>query len=631
MACVMSSSSKSFVRALLLFTALLAVVIGGSGCSGDNWGEEEGQNLSLIERTYFDALETARNEGKEARDEKLALGESLGAELSKVQSAMSPEDVKRYTVSFHKRPSSVETTKKHADSMGAVADALLKDGSRGGDVKLELLGYTKERKNNETNRAAAINALSKKCATAIYESLVLLANADAEILESADVGVLHFARDVLRDKSFSAPNGGEAAAITGTYREIAKLGSGVTGDDELNKRIEADILIPLLAKRTIRMLGEKADGGANYEPTPADVEEILEPLSEAPHFFEGIPIAKAGVQKLLTARGPSMRDAYLNTNLGVPNKFLASVQVVSVIANLWMAKNAWQEGDYAMALQNVVHAIPHMAESLAAIAKLTNTRLLNAAMLGRLSMRLEPIIGLAVTALETYEAWKEFKDESNIGTGLAVGGGLVSCAGFALMLFPATAPVGVIVLAAGTAIRFIGELLAGRIEGAEMREQVETTLKEIGYEEALIKTLLDAEEERVTEMVQELHLMPSQVKLIAQRYPRFVTQDSHHGYAIEALKDIKKVFQPTSAPAPATGEGFNMVDFMAAIDPAGGDDGAMMLFCFTVLPLRFPGYPGGQATKQAWVSALRNTTNTSGYTPEAQAGFARAANYLARF
>ncbi|MBS2012518.1 MAG: hypothetical protein JST00_06515 [Deltaproteobacteria bacterium] len=598
------------LRVLLL--AIVTMVFAPACAAESAEDEDVGAQWSPVERSYFDALERAVEDAKGAQAKVEESKEALSAELATVYLALTPQEVQKYTLAFHNRPENREAREAHARAVRAAAAALLTGMRARDDVKPELLGYTKERIDRDW-LSTRFN-LSVRSAKAVYATAVLIANADAELADDQLPAVLRFAGRIFRDRTFRVVNA-DGTVVTGRYREVAALGAGVS-EAELDKKIDADIVVPALVNRTMRTLSDKGEAPA---VATTDIETILEPLAEAPHLFEGLPVIRDGVQKLLAARGGQVQPAVQALASAPPSKFLTGIGAVSVVASLWQARNAWMEDDWKGALQNSVHAVPHLLETLASIAKYSNTRLLNAALLGRMTARLEPIIGLAITALETYEAWKEFREESNVGTGLSFGGGLLSCAGFAMMLFPPAATAGVVVLAVGTAVRFLGEWVASRIEAAERRARIRQTLQGMGFSQALANTLVGASARRMGELGERLRLAPAQVRALATEYPSMITNDANSGYPIEAIADVTNAFRGTSNGAAS----FDTVALVRAI----GNDRAVFMFSSTVTPVRFGGYPPrqGAGLRSQWVTALRNAR---GYAAEVVAGAQGAATYL---
>jgi len=581
--------------------------------------EDLGEQWLPVERTYFDALERAVADAKEAQTAVEESKESLSAELITVFPAMTPDEVRRYTLSFYRRTENEKAREAHANAVAAAATALLTGKRAQDNIKPELLGYTKERIDRDWFSTRW--NLSVRSAKAVYGTATLIANADAEIADEQLPAVLRFAGRVYADKTFSVKNP-DGTVVVGRYREVAALGAGVT-EAELDKKIDADIVVPALVNRAIHKLSEKTSTfGQAPALAPVDIEEILEPLAEAPHLFEGLPVIKNGVQRLLAARGAQVQPALQAFGGMPPSKFLTGIGAVSVIASIWQAKNAWMEDDWKGALQNAVHAVPHLLETMAAIAKYSNTRLLNAALLGRLSARVEPIVGLAITALETYEAWKEFREESNLGTGMSFGGGLLSCAGFAMMLFPPAALAGVVVLAVGTAIRFLGEWVASRIERAERRERVRQTLVSLGFAAPVAATLVGASSKRMAEFTERLQLSPAQVRALATEYPSMVTKDAGSGFPLWAIIDMSNTFRGSSA----GGKSFDTVTLVRSISK--DDESAVQMFSNTVLPYQMVDYPSKDATPAArkqWVTALKNVRS---YATKVVTGANGAATYL---
>ena len=470
-------------RATLLILTFMALVLGA--CTQPT--EEAESQQSAIERSTFDGLEAALTDAKGSRDALNGLDEQLGAELARVYMGLNSKQVTEYASAYFRRREAVTLRERFARDVDALARALV-DVSARAEIKKQLPALAKQRIDADYVRTSW--NVSVRCSKAIYDSAVVIANSNVASTSKALPGVLSFAARALRGDTFAIPDPTTGKAVRGTYREIAVLGAGVS-DAELDEKIQTDIIVPGMTSRTIDSFSGKLALDESFAPGIDDIEEILEPLSEAPHFFEGAEVTKRALEVALKTRGGDLTGSIRGLATAVPSKFLTGIQTLSVIANVWMAKNAWQEASYAEVAQNLVHATPHMLEAMAAIARYSNSRLIDVAKLTSVSSRLEPIIGLAITALETYSLWQNYVDASNVGTGLAVGGGLLSCVGFAVMLFPPAATAGVIILAVGTAVRFLGEYWASRIAEAEMRANITETLKEIGLSGSTLTGILD--------------------------------------------------------------------------------------------------------------------------------------------
>ncbi len=598
---------------ILLLLALAAVVL--PACTQDT--EDAAGDESAVSRQAFDALERSLSHANDARKDRDGTRERLGAELSGVFLALTPQEVSAYSTSFHKRAENVRVREAYEASLRELADALTA-GSRGErHVKGDLVGFAKERIEKDWFRTSW--NLSVRGTRSIYQSAVLLASSD-EIDDDAVVSAtLEFAGHVLRDDTFTFTRE-DGSQGTGRYREIAARGAEVR-EDALDAKIEQEIVVPAIVNHAIAYLTSAQERSAGFRPSSVDVGMILRPLAMVPDVLDGAVSAKQAVDRLLGAQGAQL-PAATQALLVSRGKFVTGLVAVSVIANLWMAGDALVEGDYLAAIKNVVHAIPYGVQLLASVAKYSNTRLVNAAMLGRLSARLAPLAGLALAAIETYELWKRFEDDANLGTGISLGGGLLTCVGFGMMLFPPLAGAGAVVVAVSAVVRVLGEWVAGRIEAAVIREQVRRTLGQLGLEQSVVETLLAASNGRLSELHDELKLGPDAMKTVARRYPRLVTQGA---IPVASLSDMTKTFTEEPTPAPA----FDAVALMAAIDAEGGTDDELLRFCVSTVPGLFTGYPSTNDTSSSrqlrWVAALDGAT---GFSPTTLASMKRAAAYL---
>jgi hypothetical protein len=260
-----------------------------------------------------------------------------------------------------------------------------------------------------------------------------------------------------------------------------------------------------------------------------------------------------------------------------------------------------------------------MMNMMVAISRVTGRMLGAALTLGKVASKLEPVVNLAVAAIETYHDWKEFSEKANWGTGLALGGNVLACTGFVLMAFPPTAVVGAVLATVGTVVQLVGALIKYLDERAEIRAEMKTILKGIGWSAALASTVVDAKSGKLADLRDRLKFSPENMKELGTKHPEVLLQN----YALGGFEDLVSAL----GYAPAV-----TLSFIDGIEEGDAKTRTQRFdaFTFAIAPGQLFSYPaaskGSLATQ--WRDLVDQRATLGALDATEQAGFVNASHFL---
>jgi hypothetical protein len=594
----------------LLRVLLLLVVPTAIGCSAA--GDEDAQaTADELNQTYGDfssalkSAEAAKKTYEESQDR-------LTSEVSRILPALTAEDQRKYIASYNKNPEVAATYEAYETAAEALANKVLVPGkgfAREPDPRLLSLTV-------ESRFRTLVETHSLAVAPTLYKAFELLAD-----VKSTSPAAMRFAGHILAGASFSYQLT-DGTKGSGSYRDLGIAGAKVDAS-KLDASVTQDIAMHATVNHTIDVFAARTLADPSFKPTSGDLDAALDPITEIPHAIRGIPAIQDALGRLLVAKGSTLKrdaNALRHAMDAAEQGGLGSVVMgVGLVANLWAAKNALAEGDYFAAIQSIVHGAPDMMNMMVAISRVTGRMLGTALALGKVATKLEPVVNLAVAAIETYHDWKEFSESAGWGTGLALGGNVLACTGFVLMAFPPTAIAGAVFATVGTVVQLVGALIKYLDERAEIRAEMKATLKQIGWSAALAETVVETKSGRLQDLHDRLKFEPADVKTLATSHPEILL----HNYVLTGLGDL------VSAVGYAPAVSLALIDGIEAGDP-GTKNQRFDAFTFAIAPGNLFSYPsaskGSLATQ--WRALVDQHAAAQALDPNEQAGFANAAQFL---
>jgi hypothetical protein len=153
-----------------------------------------------------------------------------------------------------------------------------------------------------------------------------------------------------------------------------------------------------------------------------------------------------------------------------------------------------------------------------------------------------PALGLVASAASFGLHLRSLQNDPNAGKVVALLGDSIGVLGAALETFPPTIPAGLVVSGIGAGVTALGEGLSWMLERGEVTQQQREFLAAAGISGPLVETLVDADQERVQELVTELGMTPAEVQRLATDYPSLLTEGSGNGLVLDRFMDMAKAY-----------------------------------------------------------------------------------------
>lgn len=618
------------LRALfLVLVALLApTFVLGCAAESEEHHASTGQAASTPE---YEAFHRALEGAKAAREARDASEQRLDEAIAKVALALTSDEQSAMRAAYH-RGEGKAPAEAYDEAVAVMARALLVPSAQGGprEIRPQVLEAARP------GEWWPFSTGGSACAE-IYEAMKMLA-ADEEEAAAA----LTFAGHALDDAPLTYPNG-----EVGSYGSIAARATGKrAGSDELALTVYDDFAKLALVTHALYVVSTLHADAPHVPGDTSAIARVLAPVVELAERLPALYVGSSGLgqslQAVILANPRSLPTALRTLSRAealVPSPYIKLVLGAAAITNIYVAQQRWNEGEYLDALVAGLRASPDVIEFGAQIVKVAATRIAEAerlaAIAGRVAAKLAPPLFLAVSILQTYQAFGEMSARGDLASQVRLAGNVVAVAGFgmstaiALGLLPTGfgTPVAIVILA-GSAIQMLADFILKRAEEEARTRVARELLAGVGIEGALVETLLSAKPKRMHELasVEGLAIGPEKVRALASRYPDLITHDMNNGWVLYGVIDMAHAFRENRA--------FDAAALLEAVG-ASGEDGAFAIYAFgnNTTQTHLQGYPSAAVSSVAldrqWVDAL--TANKRSYdsqAPEIAAAFGAAITYL---
>lgn len=444
------------------------------------------------------ALEEATDTYESAQEAAKAKDEELARQLAAFGPALTEQQVADYVAAFRAHPDNAEAYQALEAAAAELAEVVRTQGPA-----LENAAITRP-----------------EDAEALAHSLELLAGSS-----QAQVAVELGAR-ALADPS--SPLGQALGAVPDFEQRVMEQGI-----PNAASQILAEAATPEAAFAELqRLLGPLAPVAGGAVGGRTDIKDALEAIR-------------------LASQGDYSRLEQLARNFEQSSPLLRGLSAAGVVFGAVGAVNAGRDGDYLKMLQGLASSGESGLKLVAAATRsLTDAGKLaqfgvdaaETARFASFATKLAPALGLVANATAFAIHLNELQDDPNAGEVVALLGDSLGVLGSAMELFPPTAPVGLLVSGIGAVVTALGEGLSWLLERHEFTAQQREFLAAAGISEALLDTLVNAEEERVHELVTELGMTPAQVQQLATDYPWLLTEGSGNGLNLDSFVRMSQAY-----------------------------------------------------------------------------------------
>ncbi|WNG48194.1 hypothetical protein F0U60_31705 [Archangium minus] len=471
------------------------------------WGEvKNALGVSTVSRaSNADAAVRELNEASEAYEEAKADAAKLDEELAKQLSGFGP------ALTDKQRADYIKAFQEHPDNQ-RVYQELEQTAQRLADVV-------------QRNEGALFNAAitrPDRDATALNKALELLATSP-----KAQVA-LEVGGRIVQDPS---------STLAQTFKAFPDFESKVV-----------QAAIPNAAADILAQVDKPEDG-------LKQLQSLLEPFKIA---FADTDGAKGDIEDGLAAMDEMVRTnnfdrlRQLADNWETGSGWSKALASAAVAFGAVAAVNAGREGEYGTMIKEIASAskggltmLAGATESLAQAGKFARFGVDAGAQASRFASfaaRLAPALGLVASATSFGLRVGDLKDDPNAGKVIALLGDALGVLGASIELIPGGQPVGLVVSGIAAGITALGEGISWLWEKGEFEAQRREFLDKAGVKDPLRQTLLDADGERVMELVNELKLSPERLQDLAKQHPWLLTEGSNNGLSLDNFVKMAKDF-----------------------------------------------------------------------------------------
>lgn len=521
-----------------LWLVLLAFVLAPSlgACAGEAaGGENEGVSEAALTEQYA-RFDEAYTKAKEADDAVRAADERLAQELGFVAPLLSPDESQQFVRGYEAKPRVRALRETRTASLRELAlrtvEPIEVRGAGGARELKPAIGMT-------AAMGRVAGSIESRGAGSVPERVYRAYAMLARSPEGA-VHALYFADHVLAGDR--TPILREGTRYDLDYRALSERATGLSGDAAVDQVIR-EILVPALVQRTLAILGERDLASAAGAPRKEDVESILTPAIKLRARLASLTVSATmdAISKVLTARGPELSESAKKLHWLVTTDpttgFGRAVLVVSVLGGMMRASDAWQQDDHRKAVMAIAGVSPDIALVLGQIAQLSKSTLALGATLNSAAAKITPFVGIALMAVATYDDWRDFNLETQVGSSLSLAGDIIALGGFVAALFPPAAVAAAITVAVGYAIKLVAEFVkAAEVRAllfADLREQKEV----LNLDESTLALIESSSDTSLGFLATGLRLQRDELRSVLKTFPSLL-RAGIEAFAFEKLVHV---------------------------------------------------------------------------------------------